>query len=71
MLAVISGQAIISLVITIVIAGLIYWVLDWALTKFALPEPFAKIARVLLVLMAVVFIVNALLSMNGHGFISW
>lgn len=71
MLAVVSGSGLVNLVITLIVVGLVYWVLDWALGRIALPEPFSKIARVILILAVAVFIVNALLSLIGHGFISW
>lgn len=70
-LAAISGEQIVWLVVTILIGGLIYWVLDWAIGKINPPEPFKKIASVLLILAVVVFLVNALLTVAGHPFIKW
>lgn len=69
MLAAVSGSALIWLVITVIVAGLIYWIVDWGLNKLAIPEPFNKVARVILIIAVVVFLVNALLSVAGHGFI--
>jgi len=72
MLAAISGESVFMLVITIAVGGLIYWLLDWGLTKVAIPEPFNKIARVVLVLAVVIFLINALMGLTGHGgFIKW
>ena len=72
MLAVISGSAVIDLIITLVIVGLVYFIVDWALKKIALPEPFGKIAMVLMVLLAAVFLINALLGLTSTGpFIRW
>ena len=70
-LAVITGESIMRLVITLIVAGLIYWILDWAIKATGLPDPFAKVARVILILAAVIFLINALLGIAGHGFISW
>lgn len=70
-LAAISGESLMWLVISIIIGGLVYWLLDWAITKFALPEPFAKVARIVLILGAVIFLINALLTVGGRPFIKW
>lgn len=71
LLAVISGEALVQAVVSIVIAGLIFWLLSWAISACGLPEPFAKVARVVLVLAAVVILVNALMTINGTPFIKW
>jgi uncharacterized membrane protein YwzB len=49
-----------SLLITIVIVGLIFAVLWWGLREISLPEPFAKVAHVILVLAVVIFLVGIL-----------
>ena len=51
---------IVSLLITIVIYGLIFWILWWALGAVGLPEPFHKVAVVVLVLAAVIVIIGLL-----------
>ena len=72
MLAAISGSAVINVIVTLVIVALIYFVADWGLKKIALPEPFGKVAMVLLVLLAVVFIINSLMGLTSSGpFIRW
>lgn len=71
MLAAIDGGTILQALIWLVIAGVIYWVLDWGLKRIGLPEPFNKIATVLLVLIVVVVVINALLIIAGHPFIHW
>lgn len=71
LIAAISGESLLWLVVTIIVIGLIFWLLDWALKSFALPEPFAKIARVVLVLAAVLFLIKALLTVVGHPLIRW
>ena len=67
----ISGAAMLSLLVQIVIGGLIAWLLFWFLGQCALPEPFAKVARVLLALAVVVFLINALMTMSGTPLIRW
>ena len=70
-LAVISGESVVTAVIWIVIAALIYFVVMWGIDKIGIPEPFHKIAIALVVLMVVVMLVNALLTIAGHPFIRW
>ena len=70
LLAVISGSSILTVVIWLVVAGLIYWILTWGLAQIGLPEPFSKIANVVLVLLVVIVVINALLTLAGHPFIA-
>lgn len=56
---------IISLVIYIVIVGLIFWLIWWFIGYVGLPEPFNKIVRVLVGLVALLFALNLLLSLVG------
>lgn len=69
--AAISGSSLFTLVITIVVGGLVYFLLDWMLNKLAIAEPFNKVARVILIVAVVVFLINALLGLTGHAFIRW
>ena len=55
-----------SVLITLIVVGLIFWVLWWFLVYVNPPEPFNKVARVVLGLAALIFIVNILLSLIGH-----
>lgn len=55
-----------SVLITLVIVGLIFWVLWWFLGYVNPPEPFNKVCRVILGLAALIFVVNILLSLIGH-----
>ncbi len=57
----------IGVLIYLVIFGLIVYVLWWGLEKIGLPEPFNKIATVILVLVIVVLLVELLLSLTGGG----
>jgi ABC-type multidrug transport system permease subunit len=66
-----SGQKFIQAVLTLIVYGIIFWVLWWALGYINPPEPFHKIAFVILVLGAVVVAINFLLSLIGKEFITW
>lgn len=55
-------MGIIALLISLVIWGLIFYVLWWGLGKIALPDPFGKVVTVILVLAAIVVIVGLLMG---------
>lgn len=67
----ISGSTLVSLLITLVVAGLIFWLLWWLLRVVGLPEPFNKVATVILAVVAVLFLINLLLGLGGHPIIKW
>lgn len=66
-----SGSGLLSILIQIIVAGLIFWLLLWLLTFVGLPEPFMKVAKVILAVVAVIFVINLLLSLTGSAFIQW
>ena len=67
----ISSSGILSLLVTLVLAGLIFWLVWWFINYIALPEPFNKVARVLIGLAALVFLIDLLLGMSGHPIFRW
>lgn len=69
--AVISGSVLVTAFIWIIIAALICWALWWFIGYVGLPEPFNKILRVLVALFALLVVINVLLALAGHPFISW
>ena len=62
LLATPARTGVLSLLVKIVIAGLIAYVLLWALGKIALPEPFNKIALVIIVLAIAYYVITLLLA---------
>jgi hypothetical protein len=71
LLAAISGQSLIVAVITLIVFGIIFWLLWW-LVEYCNPrEPFKKVANVILAILAVIVIINILLSLIGRAFIVW
>ena len=56
----------IDLLVMIVVVGLICWLLWWFVGYIALPEPFNKVARILIALVAVIFLINLLLGLAGQ-----
>lgn len=71
LIAVISGNGMVNALIWIVVAALICWLLWWFIGYVGLPEPFNKIAKVIIALFAVLICINALLSLAGHPLIAW
>jgi ABC-type multidrug transport system permease subunit len=63
--ALLAGSGLLSLLVTLVVVGLIFWVLWWFLGYINPPEPFNKVARVILGLFALIFVVNLLLGLIG------
>jgi heme A synthase len=48
----------ISLLVTVVVLGLVFWLLWWLIGVIGLPEPFNKVATVLIALIAVVILLG-------------
>lgn len=62
----ISIESVVMLVIYLVIVGLIFWLLWWLVNYLAPPEPFRKVANVVLAVAAVLVVISMLLSLIGH-----
>ncbi len=71
LLAAINADNLLNALVWLVVAGLIFFLLDWFIRYVGLPDPFAKVARCLIGLVAVVLLINAVLSINNHGFIAF
>lgn len=65
----VSGSTLLTLLVTLVIAGLIFWLIWWFIDYIGLPEPFSKVARVIVGLAALVFLIDLLMGLNGHPLI--
>ena len=49
----------------LVAVGLIAWILWWGIGKIGLPEPFNKVAMVIIVLFVVVFLIRIVIRVFG------
>jgi hypothetical protein len=67
----IEGSLLVSVFIQIVVVALIAWLLWWLIAYMGLPQPFDKVLRVLIAIVAVIFLINAILSLAGQSFIRW
>jgi len=45
-------EGLVSLLIVVLVVGIVVWLALWAIAELGVPEPFNKIARVLVVLIA-------------------
>ena len=66
----ISIEGLMQFVLYIIIIGLVLWLLWWLVGYAALPEPFAKIARIILAVIAVFFLINLLRGLVDSPIIS-
>ena len=64
-LALITGEPITSVIAWIIVFGLIFWLLWWLLDYIALPQPFAKVGKVVLALLAVVLLIRLIIKIFG------
>lgn len=70
--AAVTGSSLLSAIVTLVIAGVIFWLVLWFIGWVGLPEPFLKVAKVILGLFALIFLINWLLGLtDSGGFIKW
>ncbi len=59
--------ALVSLILYVIVGGLVFYLLWWLVGYVGLPEPFNKVARVIIAVVAVVFLIMLLLSLvNGQ-----
>jgi len=56
----------VGLLVTVVILGIIFYVLWWGLGQIALPEPFGKVAIAIFVLIVVIVLLGLLTGYVPH-----
>lgn len=57
--------AIVYIIIAGLICGLLYWLINFAASQ-GMPEPFVRVARIVLVVFAVLIAIGILLSLVGR-----
>ena len=57
----------ISLLISLIVVGVIVWLLMYAVQYVGIPEPFNKVARVIIILIAIVYLINLLSPFLSGG----
>ncbi len=67
LLAVLSIGGLVPLLINLIVVGLIIYLLWWLIGYIGLPAPFDRVARVIVAVVAVIFLINLLLSLTGRA----
>lgn len=68
LLQAVTSSPLINAFIWIIVVAMIFWLCWWALGAIGVPEPFNKVIRVVLILVAVVVLINFLLRILGNPF---
>ena len=65
----------IGLLVQVIVVGLVCYLLWWLIGYIGLPEPFNKIARVIIALIAVIFLLDMVFGLGltgwGGGRLHW
>lgn len=64
-------DTLVYVIVYLLIAGIICWLLYWLIGFINPPEPFKKVATVILAVAAVLVVIGILLSLVGHPLIRW
>ena len=67
----ITLSSLVQTILFIIIAGLVFSLLFWLISYIGLPEPFAKLARVVLAVAAVFICIAILMGLAGHPVVVW
>jgi len=65
------GGALVGIVISIIVVGAICWLLWWLIGYLGIPEPFNKVARGVIAVVAVLFLINILLGISGPSVVTF
>jgi hypothetical protein len=66
-----STGSLISALVWIIVIALIFWLLWWMVEYIGLPEPFNKVVKVILAVVAVLILINFLLGFAGSPIVSF
>lgn len=55
----------ISLLVTILIIGLVCWLILYVIDLLPLPAPFHQVARIIIIVIAVILLIRVLLTVSG------
>ena len=58
-------ESLIALLVFVLVVGLIVWLALWAIAELGVPEPFNKVARVLVILIAILVILYRAMPLIG------
>jgi hypothetical protein len=61
-----SIEGLVEAVVYCLVLGAVVWLLLWIIGYCGLPEPFNKVARMIIMVVAVLILIGLLLSFVGH-----
>lgn len=67
----ITLQMVVMAVVYVIVAGMIFALLRWLIDYCGVPEPFQRVAKVGLAILAVLVLISILLSFTGHPILVW
>ena len=62
-----DASSLVSLIVWIIVIGSVFGLLWWLIGYVGLPEPFNKVARIALAVIAVLILINMLLGLTGSA----
>ena len=71
LIGLISGEGLVSALIYLICLAVCFWLIWFLIDYCAVPEPFNKVLRVIVMIAAVVVLINVMMSIAGHPLISW
>lgn len=60
-----SISLLLTLVVYLIVAGVVCWLIWWLIDYCGLPEPFNKVAHILVAVVAVLVVIGVLLQLLG------
>jgi len=58
-------EPLIALLVLVLIVGIVVWLVLWLISEIPMPEPFGRIARILVIIIAVLIILARALPLIG------
>ena len=65
-----SIESLVEVVIYLLVVGGIFWLLLWLIGYIGIPEPFAKVAKIIIMVVGVLILINLLLGFVGHPMVN-
>ena len=65
-----SLGSLVELVIYLLIVGGVLWLLLWLVAYIGVPEPFSKVAKIVIMIVGVLILINVLLGFAGSSMFS-
>jgi hypothetical protein len=65
-----SVGGLVEVVVYLLVVGGIFWLLLWLIGYIGIPEPFSKVAKIIIMVVGVLILINVLLSFVGHPLVN-